>query len=467
MQRQDSGAMALGEHHHHHGGWPDDWDRPGSDRVHRLLGGLAVGALLVALGGMAAWWPRGEAAVDSDELGFADRVSATVTDADDRSCSYDPASTCRVAELDVDDGDATTVLETGTDVATPAARLEVGDEVVLNDAGEDVPPESRYSFADLPRGRPLALLAIVFAVAVVALGRLRGLLALAGIGVTFAVLLWFLFPALLRGAPPLGVALTAATVIAFGTLYLAHGLNQGTTVALLGTLASLLLTAVLAVVFAGGAELSGLASEDSLSLLTAAPDLDFRGLLLAAVIIGALGVLDDVTVTQVAAVAELHRSDPSTTRRELFRAGTRIGRDHIASTVNTLVLAYSAAALPLLLIYSQSGLGFGDVLSSETVAVEVVQTLVGSIGLVASVPITTALAALVISRRPEADDRLPLDTAADPWPYEHPGRVRQGVGSLWPSEPPGPAPWPPARADLGPPPAQDRWPPSTPPGSWP
>jgi uncharacterized membrane protein len=115
------------------------------------------------------------------------------------------------------------------------------------------------------------------------------------------------------------------------------------------------------------------------------------------VIIGALGVLDDVTITQVSAVAELHRADPGLDARQLYAAGTRIGRDHIASTVNTLVLAYTAAALPLLLLFTQSGRALGAVMTSETVAVEVVQTLVGSIGLVASVPLTTALACWVVT----------------------------------------------------------------------
>jgi len=142
-------------------------------------------------------------------------------------------------------------------------------------------------------------------------------------------------------------------------------------------------------------------------LLAFAPQLDFRGLLVAAVIIGALGVLDDVTVTQVAAVWELHRSNPTTPARGLYAAASRIGRDHLASTVNTLVLAYSAAALPLLLLYTQSGLAFGEILTNETIAVEIVQTLVGSIGLVASVPITTALACWVITRSDEPDQPPP------------------------------------------------------------
>jgi uncharacterized membrane protein len=221
-------------------------------------------------------------------------------------------------------------------------------------------------------------------------------------------LLVFVFPALLRGASPLGVALTGGIVIAVSTIYLAHGISDRTTVALVGTIASLLLTAALGAAFGAAAHLSGLANEESVNLLAFAPELDFRGLLLAATIIGALGVLDDVTITQVSAVWELHHSDPQVEARGLYSAGIRIGRDHIASTVNTLVLAYTAAALPMLLLFTQSGLAMGEVLTTETLAVEIVQTLVGSIGLVASVPLTTALASWVVtlSGRDEQPERF-------------------------------------------------------------
>ncbi len=385
---------------------------------------------LAALVGLAVWWPGGDPDVDREALGFSDRVQATVTRAETGPCAgattdpaagsaIDPAADpavdsatgqapeCVIVTVRLTSGTGageTATLETSSDFESSVSRLEAGDEIVLNDAGAEVPAEVRYSFADMQRSTPLAVLAVVFAVVVVALGRLRGLLALVGIVLSLGVLLLFIFPALLDGAAPIGVALTGATVIAFGTLYLAHGFNDRTTVALLGTMASLGLTAALAVGFAAAAELSGLASEESLTLLTFAPGLDFRGLLLAAVIIGTLGVLDDVTITQVAAVWELHRSDPARSRRQLYGAGIRIGRDHIASTVNTLVLAYAAAALPLLLIYTQSGLAFGEVLATETVAVEIVQTLVGSIGLVASVPLTTALACWVITQSATAGD---------------------------------------------------------------
>jgi uncharacterized membrane protein len=391
--------MAVGEHHHDHSADAALWSDMTAEPVRRRLAGVVIAVGLATILGLVIFWPRGELKVDRSTLGFGAQANATVTGADIAPCSYDDTIDCNTVTFEITSGPAkgtTTAIEADLSTRTPASTLDEGDKIVVNDGGEDLPPEARFSFADIQRGPPLILLAIVFAVAVVALGRLRGLLALAGIAVSFGVLLVFVFPALLHGSAPIGVALTGSAVIAYITLYLAHGVNVRTTVALLGTLAALALTAVLAVAFAGGAHLTGLASEESVSLLAFAPDLDFRGLLLAAVILGALGVLDDVTITQVSAVAELHAADPRLGPRQLYAAGIRIGRDHIASTVNTLVLAYTAAALPLLLLFTQSGRGLGSVLASETVAVEVVQTLVGSIGLVASVPLTTALACWVI-----------------------------------------------------------------------
>jgi uncharacterized membrane protein len=398
-------------HHHHYA--PDDLPRRELDAptVRRLLAGVVAILVVAALVGLAVWWPRGDPVVDREVLGYGDRVDATVTAAEIGPCSFDPEAECNSVSARISNGpDEGTFATLETDVATrnQVAKLGVGDDIVLNDAGHDVDPAARYSFADVQRRLPLVILAVVFGVAVVALGRLRGLLALAGIGITVGVLLAFVFPALLRGASPLGVALTGGIVIAVSTIYLAHGVSDRTTVALVGTIASLLLTAALGAAFGAAAHLSGLAGDESVNLLAFAPELDFRGLLLAATIIGALGVLDDVTITQVSAVWELHHSAPQAGARGLYSAGIRIGRDHIASTVNTLVLAYTAAALPTLLLFTQSGLAMGEVLTTETLAVEIVQTLVGSIGLVASVPLTTALASWVVtlSDRDEQPERF-------------------------------------------------------------
>ena len=388
-------------HGHRHGGAVDWRSAASTRRALTIAAALIVAAATV---GLVTWWPSGDVVLQGETMGFGGRVDGTVTGASVAGCSYAPELLCDQIEVEITAGPdqgRTASLEFALEENSPvpAATLRRGDDIVLNDAGPNVPAPVRYSFADFQRSAPLVLLLVLFAVVIVAVGRWRGLLALIGLGASLAVVFAFVLPALLRGSNPVGVAVTGACVIALIALYLAHGVTERTTVALLGTVASLALTGVLAAVFASASELTGLASEESINLLAFAPDLDFRGLLLAAVIIGSLGVLDDVTVTQVSAVWELHGADDRLGFRPLYASAVRIGRDHIASATNTLVLAYTAAALPLLLIFTQSGLSVSEVITTETVAVEVVQTLVGSIGLVASVPITTALAAWVVTRR--------------------------------------------------------------------
>jgi uncharacterized membrane protein len=199
-------------------------------------------------------------------------------------------------------------------------------------------------------------------------------------------------------------------------LFLAHGRGLATAAALLSTFASLALTAILAWIFLEASKFTGFGDESVGFLDALGSQIDPRGLLLAGVVIGSLGVLDDVTVTQVSAVWELRRVSPDANFGELYGRALRIGRDHISSTVNTLFLAYAGASLPLLLLFSEANQGLGSVATREVVAVEIVRALVGSIGLVASVPISTALAAKVLastSANPDQTDE-PSEPAADP-----------------------------------------------------
>lgn len=291
------------------------------------------------------------------------------------------------------------------EIVQPGAprQLEDGQEVVVAYA-PDAPRDLQYSVIDVNRKLPLAVLAGIFALAVVLVGRMRGLFALIALVVSFGVLTLFILPAILQGSNPLVVAVVGASAIMLIALYMCHGLTARTSVAVLGTLVSLLLIGLLGSVFIDWAFLSGNTDDNTGLIHGLYPDIDMSGLLLAGIIIGSLGVLDDVTVTQTSAVWELHQADPSQGPRSLYRAAIRIGRDHIASVVNTLVLAYAGAALPLLLLFSIANSSMGSVANSELVAVEIVRTLVGSIGLVASVPVTTALAALVVSAdRPEPE----------------------------------------------------------------
>jgi uncharacterized membrane protein len=217
--------------------------------------------------------------------------------------------------------------------------------------------------------------------------------------VSLLVLVRFVLPAILAGQSALAAAVVGAAVIALLIIYLAHGVSARTTTAVLGTLVALALTAGLAVAFVEATKLTGLSSEEGTYLRgVLGSTVDLRGMLLAGIVIGALGVLNDVTVTQASAVWEIYRANPAVDVRHLYRSAMQIGRDHIASTVDTLVLAYAGAALPLFVIFTVADRRLGDVITGEIVAQEIVQTLVGSLGLIAAVPVTTWLASAVVTR---------------------------------------------------------------------
>ncbi|HSP04815.1 MAG TPA: YibE/F family protein [Acidimicrobiales bacterium] len=363
---------------------------------------LAVLAIVVLTAiGLFVWRPDGGVAIPSAVDGQGERVDATVTGTSEIECAGTDFGgvpiVCEEIELDITSG--ANAGRTGSFELYPqpgSPSFDAGDRIVVN---EYAVPEGgiSYTFADYQRSRPMLLLLGIFVVAVIAMGRFQGLRALAGLVVSGIVLLAYAFPALLDGKPPLGIALVSSVIIAVAALYLSHGINDTTTVALLGTLAALGLTGLLAAVFTAAAQITGLASEDQIFLMVSAEGVDVRGLVLAGIVLGSLGVLDDVTVTQVSAVARLREANPGYGIAELYRSGVRIGRDHIASVVNTLVLAYAGAALPLLLFYSNIGIGLSESVTSEIVAVEIIRTLVGSIGLVAAVPLTTGLAAVVVT----------------------------------------------------------------------
>jgi uncharacterized membrane protein len=314
------------------------------------------------------------------------------------------------------------------DLSVRASQLDVpqlaeGDAIVLRHF-PDSPAEFRYAFDDYQRSTPLLWLLAGFVVVVLALGRLQGARALAGLALSLVVLVLFVVPALLRDTPAISVALVGCAAVAFLAIYLAHGVNIASSIALAGTLFSLALTALLAVTVAGATQLSGLASEEAQTLRITADALDLRGLLVAGIVIGALGVLDDVTVSQVSTVAALRRANPDLGLWPLYREAHRVGRDHVASAVNTLVLAYAGASLPLLLFFAQGDQPIARLVTGELVAVEIVRMLVGSIGLVIAVPVTTLLAAAVLVDA--APDELPADDGHGHGPGHAHGPVDHG-----------------------------------------
>lgn len=378
--------------------------------VRRIIVGAVLTVACVTAVGVIGLWPTGARSDVADELGLGEEPwTATAADIATVTCTGTTDLECtRVGIVPDDDALPPGTLELTVGGANP--EISTGDELLVYSDGR-----GGYVFADFQRARPLALLVVLFVAAVVVLGRFRGLGALAGLVGSVAVLTVFLLPAINQGSNPLAASLVAASLVAFIALYLAHGITIRTSVALLGTLASLLVTGVLALVFVAACNITGLADETVLALQASVGGFDVRGLLLAGVIIGSLGVLDDVTVTQVAAVWELRAADPTSSPRQLYRAALRIGRDHISSTVNTLVLAYAGASLPLLLLFTQAGRSITSLATSEIVAIEVIRALVGSIGLVVSVPLTTGLAVLAVAHARSGQRRD--DRSDDPPPH--------------------------------------------------
>ena len=284
-----------------------------------------------------------------------------------------------------------------------------GDRVLVT-ANEN-PGGTAYFIADRSRAQPLWWLAVAFCALVALVGRGRGAWSLLGMAASFLVIVRFILPAILTGWDPVVATVIGAGVIAFATLVLAHGANWKTAAALGGTALSLALAFALARFGVGFVELTGLADEHSVALnILSESAVDARGLLLAGIIIGALGVLDDVTATQASAVFELRRANRSLGVGELFARGLNVGRDHIASTVNTLVLAYAGASLPLMALLAAQAEPLGLLVSRDLLATEIVRTLVGSMGIVAAVPITTGIAAvLAASGRAEGERSAPVD----------------------------------------------------------
>ncbi|MFH1280597.1 MAG: YibE/F family protein [Candidatus Beckwithbacteria bacterium] len=276
---------------------------------------------------------------------------------------------------------------------------KVGDKVILME-GINLDGESMFMITDRIRSNSLIILSLIYGIAIIGLAKFKGFKSLLGLGLSFLVVIKFIVPQILAGANPLLVSILGSVGIVSVTLYLTHGVKKQTTVSLISTLLSLVLTGVIAVLVTKLTKLTGLGSEEAMFLQISQQSIaSMRGLLLGGIMIGALGVIDDITVTQAAIVFELKKANQKLGIKELYKRGLNIGKDHIASMTNTLVLAYTGASLPLFLLFYSSEIIPGWVaINSEIIVEEVVATLVGSLGLIASVPITTYLAAVVVCK---------------------------------------------------------------------
>ncbi|ABP52929.1 YibE/F family protein [Salinispora tropica] len=402
-------------------------------RVRRLLVATVVPLLLATLITAVALWPRDTSTADPGTE--PPRYHGTVTKVVTEPCPPTPETPDPgLATDDGPCGDVTVRVEQGPDsgrqVVTPlpagpgAPDVAIGDEIILVELTDPTDPTtSMYTIAEHQRGKPLLWLVALFAAAIVAFGRWRGLAALAGLAASFAVLLTFVLPGISVGRSPLLVAVVGAALIMFVVLYLTHGVTVQTSVAVLGTLGSLILTGLLGTLATATTRLTGYGSEEAITLSMFQADVDLHGLLLAGIIIGSLGVLDDVTVTQAATVTELANANPGLSRRQLYRSATRVGRAHIASTVNTIVLAYAGASLPVLLLLTADSRPVSQILTSEFLAQEIVRSAVATLGLIAAVPLTTGLAAIVTTAGRNAVGGSGRSATAAPPPRPRAARV--------------------------------------------
>jgi uncharacterized membrane protein len=362
---------------------------------------LLVPVGLATIVGLFVLWP-------SDEPTRAEQAAAVavppgmtypdgrVVSVETFDCGIDPSAapqTCATAVVEVLDGEGAGDFE---QVELPpevvAAGVSEEDSLVLTrDAGAQGGPS--YGFYDYERDTPIIVLAVTFAVVVGLVARLRGLASLVGLAFAFFVLLQFVLPGLLSENSPTLVSLVGSAAIMFVVLYLAHGFSARTTTALVGTLFGLTLVAVMGSLAVSTARLTGLTSEETVTLQGFDPTLSFSGLVLAGIVVAGLGVLNDVTITQASAIWQLREVSPEMTWRELYTRGMAVGRDHIASTVYTIVFAYAGAALPLLLLFELYTTPIWTLVTSSALAEEVIRTLVGAIALVLAVPVTTAAGA--------------------------------------------------------------------------
>ena len=399
-----------------------------------LLGALGAAAVAVVVG-LVSLWPDGDAVADlrsgaqfaAPGVTFPDAVVTSVMPACPASDNPygDPAAGVPEDDSRPTCGTAAARIASGSDEGTQVtfqvapqvteSGLRAGDRVQLLrvPAGHHQP--ASYSYWTTDRAPALGWLALAFVILVLLVARIRGLMAIVGLAFSALVISQFILPALLTGAPGTRVALCGSAAILYVVLYTTHGLSMRTSAALAGTLIGIALTAAIGWYAVGSSRLSGVTDETAGILTSLIGHVNFHDLLMCGIIIAGLGVLNDVTITQASAVWELRAARPDQSRRAVFTAAMRIGRDHIASAIYTVVFAYAGSAIIVLLLLTLYDRPLLDLLSAEEITEEVVRTLASVMGLVAAVPITTAIAALVAAPSTPADHES-RDTGPAAWP---------------------------------------------------
>jgi len=287
-------------------------------------------------------------------------------------------------------------IENDYQIFKPNKRVYVNHNVYIDDT-------ESYNVIGVDRTRSLLLLLLIFIITVVSFGRWQGVRSLIALTASFLIIMMVLIPGILNGWHPLVASILVAAGVLFAAIFFTHGFNRESSVAYTGTMLAVLLTSLFAAFAVSVTDLSGIAADEAVYLnFNTGGTLNFTALLLGALIIGFLGVLDDIAITQSAVVTELFKSNPNITRHEVYTRAMRVGREHVSALVNTLVLAYTGSALPLLLYFKLSPSGFTSTVNLEIIATEIVRIIVGSIGLILTVPIVTLLAVFMINEHTQS-----------------------------------------------------------------
>ena len=285
------------------------------------------------------------------------------------------------------------------DERSKSQNYSVNDKVIVLGSSNPGQPPTLY-IVDYDRTTPLLILVGLFLLVTLLIGRKHGVFSILSMIFSFFVISRFIIPNILLGSDPVFIALLGGFFISPVAFYLSHGFNWKTTVALIGTFSTLILTGILSVIFVNLTKLSGVSSDEALYVSSFVnQEIDLKSLLLAGMIIGLFGILDDITISQAAIVDKLIKTNDKMSFKEIFFHAMDVGKDHIASLVNTLMLVYAGASLPLFLLFYNSNVSFSQAVNSENIATEIVRTLVGSIGLIASVPLTTLLACVFLKKK--------------------------------------------------------------------
>lgn len=391
-------------------------------RIRFWLTVLVVPVAVVTLLGMYMLWPSSENSPVRSLPAFAPGTTLTsgrVISLDSQTCPAalgaletdpnqpqvtgdgQPVNTSRLQQLSicvVIEGGESNGLEVALQVPPEKfASISVGDAVTVLRTDTGTTAGVIYAFWDVERTSPLLVLLVIYLILVVSVARLRGVAAIAGLSASILVLVYFVMPALMEGRPPLLVTLCGVSAMLFASVYFAHGVSIRTTTALLGTFGGMVLTVGLALWQVQATHLSGASSDESRLIFGFLPEVSLQSLLVCGIVIAALGALNDVTITQASTVWELHAANPFMSKTQLFARAMRVGRDHIASTVYTLAFAYSGTALPTLLLAMMIDRPIYQIAVTAEIAEEIVRTLLASIGLIASIPLTTLIGAILVT----------------------------------------------------------------------